>query len=90
MTELPFSQIMNAILMLASSLAEFGRVILKTIGIPEIIIIGTYTINTGTLFGIILTVVTFYALIATSKELIKYILLGIIGLFILAIIGSVV
>ena len=90
MTELPFSQIMNAILMLASSLAEFGRVILKTIGIPEMITIGTYTINSGTLFGIILTVVTFYALISTSKELIKYILLGIIGLFILALIGSVV
>ena len=87
---IPFQQIISSTLNLASAISDFGRAILYALGIPEIITIGTYTINTSTVFSIILLVVTFFALIETSSKLLKYVLYGIIALFVLTIIGSVV
>ena len=87
---IPFQQIINSAVNLASAISDFGGAILNALGIPDIITIGSYTINTTAIFSIILMVVTTFAIVKISGDLIKYVLIGVLGLFVLTLIGSVI
>ena len=90
MASVPFSQLIGAINQLVSAIGSFGEAILHALGIPEMITIGSYVINTTTVFSIILMVITFFALLKVSGDLLRYVLFGILFLFVLTLISSVI
>ena len=85
----PVLSVANAMVGFINALSEAAYSLLVIFGLPQVITVGTMTINTGALFNAMISVILLVAVFKFLSEYWKYVALGILLIFILSLIGAV-